>query len=71
MSTIQRKAGADGARRCTSSSATSITRRPISGKGMGSAVWVGEVKGGLQSRPDTSFGLAMSSMSRITKPPCQ
>ena len=71
MSTSQRNAGTPGAIRITSSSATSSTRRPWSGKGMGSAVWVGVLNGGLQSTPDTKRGLPMSSMSRMTKPPCQ
>ena len=37
----------------------------------GKAVWVGHGNGGLQSRPEMNFGLLMSSMSRMTKPPCQ
>ena len=49
----------------------SSTRRPRSGKGTGIAVWVGVMKGGLQSSPETNVGFDMSAMSRITKPPCQ
>ena len=55
----------------SSSSATSMTFRPCSGNGTGSAVWVGVRNGGLQSSPETKRGFAISSMSRMTKPPCQ
>jgi len=39
--------------------------------GTGRAVCVGQGNGGLQSNPETNFGWVMSSMSRMTKPPCQ
>ena len=71
MSTSQRNDGGLGSSLATSSSLTTITRRPCSAKGTGSAVWVGQAKGGLQSSPETRRGRLMSSMSRITKPPCQ
>ena len=58
MSTIQRKAGEDGSSRTTSSSATSMMRRPRTGNGTGNAVWVGQGNGGLQSSPEMNFGLA-------------
>src|SRR3989475_7187548 len=53
------------------SSVTTRTRRPRSGNGIGRVVCVGAGNGGLQSSPETSRGVAGSSMSRMTKPPCQ
>src|SRR6476620_4683034 len=55
----------------TSSSDTTMMSRLSILKGIRRHVCVGHGKGGLQSRPDTNLGFVMSSMSRITNPPCQ
>jgi hypothetical protein len=71
MSTTQRKAGGPANWCMTSSSATRRIFRPAISNGIGTAEWVGHGYGGDQSRPETNFGFDMSSMSMMTKPPCQ
>ena len=71
MSTSHMNAGGEGRSFRTSSSATIAILRPATSKGIGSTVCVGWLNAGLYCRRETSLGLLMSSMSRITMPACQ